>query len=123
MQPSNLSNRREQFWCGDVQRRTFELPRARASDNFESDKLVEKRAVAPRVQRRVMPCCVRSARRRGGPFAFVSTFGAPANINARIGHLAKSKSAALEHAHAAAGTAAGEHPVAEELLRCVIPEG
>ncbi|SRR6266496_4052417 len=49
--------------------------------------------------------------------------GAPANINACISHLAESKSAALEHAHAAAGTAAGEHPVAEELLRCVIPEG
>src|SRR2546427_746158 len=49
--------------------------------------------------------------------------GARANINARIGHLAESESAALEHAHAAAGTAAGEHPVAEELLRCVIPEG
>src|SRR5437763_14807745 len=46
-----------------------------------------------------------------------------ANINARISHLAESKSAALEHAHTAAGTAAGEHPVAEELLRCVIPEG
>jgi hypothetical protein len=49
--------------------------------------------------------------------------GVPANINARIGHLVESKSAALEHAHAAAGTAAGEHPVAEELLRRVIPEG
>src|SRR5207249_7563747 len=48
---------------------------------------------------------------------------APANINARIGHLAESKSAALEYAHAAAGAAAGEHPVAEELLSCKIPEG
>src|SRR5947207_2586197 len=46
-----------------------------------------------------------------------------ANINARISNLAENKSAALERAHAAAGTAAGEHSVAEELLRCVIPEG
>ena len=42
----------------------------------------------------------------------------PANINARMSHLAESKSAALEYAHAAAGAAAGEHLIAEELLRC-----
>ena len=33
--------------------------------------------------------------------------GAAANINARICHLTESKSAALEHAHAADGSAAG----------------
>src|SRR6266576_595380 len=32
-------------------RRTVELTRARASDNFEHKKLVEKHAIAPRVQR------------------------------------------------------------------------
>src|SRR6266487_5439474 len=56
------------------------------------------------------------------PFAFVSTFGAPAKVNARIGHLAESKSAALEYAHAAAGAAAVKE-TADELLRCEIPEG
>ena len=49
--------------------------------------------------------------------------GAPANINARISHLAESKSAGLEYADAAAGAAAGQHLTANELLRCEIPEG
>jgi hypothetical protein len=48
---------------------------------------------------------------------------APANINARISHLAESESAALENAHAAAGAAAGRQRAAKELLRCEIPEG
>src|SRR4051812_45479183 len=49
--------------------------------------------------------------------------GVPTNINARISHLAESKSAGLEYARAAAGAAAGEHLIAEELLRCEISEG
>ena len=49
--------------------------------------------------------------------------GCPANVDARIGHLAESQRAALEHAHAAAGAAAVEHPAAKELLSREIPEG
>ena len=76
------------------------------------------------------PCATREVLCAAPGSVFLSTWlrsrvnlGVPANIDARIGHLAESKSAALEHAHAAAGTAAGEHPVSEELLRCVIPQG
>jgi len=46
-----------------------------------------------------------------------------AKINARIRHLAESKSAAFEHAHAPARPAAVEHSPAEELFSREIPEG
>ena len=49
--------------------------------------------------------------------------GAAANINARICHLTESKSAALEHAHAADGAAAGRQRAAKEHLSGEIPEG
>ena len=48
--------------------------------------------------------------------------GAPANIKARISHLAESKRASLEYVYAAAGAAAGKHLAANELLSCEIPE-
>src|SRR5215813_11794378 len=46
----------------------------------------------------------------------------PAKINARIGHLAKSKSAALEHTHTPAGAATRQQLSADELLGCEIAE-
>jgi hypothetical protein len=49
--------------------------------------------------------------------------GLPAKINAGISHLAGSKSATLEHTHAAAGAAAGRHRAAKELLGRKVPEG
>jgi hypothetical protein len=49
--------------------------------------------------------------------------GAPANINARISHLAESETASLKNAHAAAGAAAGRQRAAKELLSGEIPEG
>jgi hypothetical protein len=47
--------------------------------------------------------------------------GAPANINARISHLAESETASLKNAHAAAG--ADRQRAAKELLSGEIPEG
>ncbi len=52
----------------------------------------------------------------------ISLTASRANIHARISHLAESDSAALEHAHAAPGDAAGRQRAAKELLRCEIPE-
>ena len=49
--------------------------------------------------------------------------GAPANINARINHLAESETVSLKNAHAAAGAAAGRQRAAKELLSAEIPEG
>ena len=49
--------------------------------------------------------------------------GAPANINARISHLAESETASLKNAPAAAGAAAGRQRAAKELLSGEIPEG
>ena len=49
--------------------------------------------------------------------------GAPANINARISHLAESETASLKNAHAATGAAAGRQRAAKELLSGEIPEG
>jgi hypothetical protein len=48
---------------------------------------------------------------------------AAANVNARISHLAKCQSAALEHAPAAASAAAGRQGAAQELLSREVPEG
>jgi hypothetical protein len=47
----------------------------------------------------------------------------PANINARISHLAESETHSLKNAHAAAGTAAGRQRAAKELLSGEISEG
>src|SRR5215475_248001 len=47
----------------------------------------------------------------------------PADVNARISHLAEGKSAAFERAHAAAGAAAVKYPAGKELLSREIPEG
>jgi hypothetical protein len=53
---------------------------------------------------------------------FCINVGVPADINARISHLAECYSAALEHALAAARTTAGQQCATKELLRCEIPE-
>ena len=47
----------------------------------------------------------------------------PANINARISHLAESETASLKNAPAAAVAAAGRQCAAKELLSGEIPEG
>jgi hypothetical protein len=50
--------------------------------------------------------------------------GVPAaDVNTRISHLAECQSAALEHAPAAAGAAAGHKCSAKEFLRGEVPEG
>jgi len=54
-------------------------------------------------------------------FRFRIDLGAPANINARISHLAESETASLKNAHAAAG--ADRQRAAKELLSGEIPEG
>ena len=51
------------------------------------------------------------------PLSFRIDVGAPANINARISHLAESETASLKNAHAAAG--ADRQRAAKELLSCV----
>ncbi len=55
------------------------------------------------------------------PLRFRINVGAPANINARISHLAESETAFLKNAHAAAG--ADRQRAAKELLSGEIPEG
>jgi hypothetical protein len=57
-----------------------------------------------------------TSRNRIEPFRFRIEIGAPANINARISHLAESETASLKNAHAAAGAAAGRQRAAKASL-------
>jgi hypothetical protein len=76
----------------------------------------EKRPATGRFQNGAHPITYRVG------IVVVSTVGASSHINARIGHLAERKCAALECAHAAAGAAAVEQTAAREFLGRELPE-